>query len=246
VDIGDRVTLRAPQRPAHPMVVVGQVVLPSFGRGSFTPTDLGEGAATGTSLVSQPYQPPHSYNFVLLRYRPGVDAAAETARVQHILTTTGHCLPGYQCDFHVHSLPTDVQSYARVRTTPLVLAAVLALLAAAMIGHAMITSVRRHRRDLALLKTLGFVKRQIAATIAWQASTFAVIGLAIGIPLGIAAGRWLWTLFADQVGIPPSVAVPLAVALLLVPATLLLANVIAALPGRAAARTQPAVVLRTE
>ena len=74
----------------------------------------------------------------------------------------------------------------------------------------------------------------------------AIIGLVLGVPLGIAAGRWLWALFADQVGIPPSVAVPLAAALILPPATLLLANLIAALPGRAAAKTQPAVVLRTE
>ena len=38
----------------------------------------------------------------------------------------------------------------------------------------LIASVRRRRRDLALLKTLGFTTRQLAATIAWQASVIAV------------------------------------------------------------------------
>ena len=246
VDLGDRVTLRAPQRPARSLRVVGQVVLPAFGRGSFTPTDLGEGAVTAADLVPQRYQPPHSYNFVLIRYGAGVDAAAETARIEHIVINEGHCVPGFQCVFPLHPLPTDVRSYAKVRATPLVLAVVLALLAATMIGHALVTTVRRRRRDLAVLKTLGFVKGQVALTVGWEASTFAIIGLVLGVPLGIAAGRWLWALFADQVGIPPSVAVPLAAALILPPATLLLANLIAALPGRAAAKTQPAVVLRTE
>jgi ABC-type antimicrobial peptide transport system permease subunit len=246
--IGDEVRVLANGRQ-RPMRIVGQAVFPAFGRGGFTPTDLGEGAATLASVVRPPYQPAGSYNFFLIRFHPATEIAATTARLERAINAPGgqtgpECQVGY-CKFHTTRLPTDIRSYSSVRGTPVVLAGVLALLAVAMLGHALVTTVRRRRRDLAVLKTLGFVKHQIAATVSWEASTFSLIGLVLGIPLGIAAGRWTWTLFADQVGISPSVVVPLAL-LALVPATLLLANLIAAIPGRAAARTQPAVVLRAE
>ena len=57
--------------------------------------------------------------------------------------------------------------------------------------HTLITSVQRRRHDLAVLKTLGFVRGQVAATIAWQATTFAVVALCLGLPLGVAAGTVL-------------------------------------------------------
>jgi hypothetical protein len=82
--------------------------------------------------------------------------------------------------------------------------------------------------------------------VAWQATTLTLLALALGIPIGIAVGRWIWTAFSNQLGIVPSPAVPLPTLLLAVPATLLLANLIAYLPGRAAGRVQAATVLRTE
>jgi hypothetical protein len=65
------------------------------------------------------------------------------------------------------------------------------------------------------------------------------------VPLGLVAGRWAWNLFAGQVAIVP-VPVISPLTLLAVPAVLVLANVIAAVPGWTAARTQPAIVLRAE
>jgi len=68
----------------------------------------------------------------------------------------------------------------------------------------------------------------------------------VGIPLGIAAGRWLWTVFANQLGVIPAPVVRQPQVLLAIPAALLLANVIALLAGSAAARARPALVLRSE
>ncbi|HET6875194.1 MAG TPA: FtsX-like permease family protein [Acidimicrobiales bacterium] len=241
--IGDTVTVVAQGQP-HRLTVVGQIVLPSLGRGSFTPTDLGQGAVTDASLVAGPPAGPGRYNFVLLRFAPGVDVAAVTSRVVDLVHRSG--CPGDQCLLTTSRiLPTDVRSYQRVSATPAVLAALLALLGTAMIGHALVTSVRRRRRDLAVLKTLGFVKREVATAVAWQVSTFALIGLALGVPAGVALGRWLWSLFAHQIGVPPSPVVPI-LALGVIPGVLLVANLIAALPARSAARTRPAVVLRSE
>jgi ABC-type lipoprotein release transport system permease subunit len=122
---------------------------------------------------------------------------------------------------------------------------VLMVLASGIIAHTLLTSVRRRRRDLAILKTLGFVARQVQSTVAWQATAIAGASLIVGLPLGLLAGRWAWILLTDQVAIVPAPVIsPLL--LLAIPAVLLLANAIAAVPARAAARTQPAVILRTE
>jgi hypothetical protein len=72
------------------------------------------------------------------------------------------------------------------------------------------------------------------------------VGLAIGIPLGIAAGRWLWILFARDLSAVPDPVIPAASLALAAVAALILANLVAALPGRQAARTPAALLLRTE
>jgi predicted lysophospholipase L1 biosynthesis ABC-type transport system permease subunit len=141
--------------------------------------------------------------------------------------------------------PPEVRDLSGVTGMPLALALVLMLLASGIIAHTLLTSVRRRRRELAILKTLGFVARQVQSTVAWQATAIAGVSLIAGLPLGLLAGRWAWILLADQVAIVPAPVIsPLL--LLAIPAVLVLANAIAAIPARSAARTQPAVVLRTE
>ncbi len=142
--------------------------------------------------------------------------------------------------------PSDIVSYERVRTTPLVLAGVLALLAIATVTHALVTAVRRRRRDLALLKTLGFTRRQVMGSVAWQASTFAFLALVIGVPVGVIVGRWAWTALADDLGTVAEPIVPVLAVVLAVPVVLLIANAVAYVPGRIAARLRPATVLRSE
>jgi ABC-type lipoprotein release transport system permease subunit len=108
------------------------------------------------------------------------------------------------------------------------------------------TSVRRRRRDLALLKTLGFTRRQLVATVEWQASVTAVIGGVIGVPLGIIVGRWLWTLFARQIYAVPQPSVPVASVALVALGALVLSIVVATVPGLVAARTPTALLLRAD
>ena len=142
--------------------------------------------------------------------------------------------------------PAEIETLDRIRWTPVVLAAVLGGLAVATVGHTLVTSVRRRRRDLAVLKTMGFQRRQVSAAVAWQATTFAAVAALIGLPIGVALGRVAWLALADQLGIVPDVATPLLGVLLVGPATVLIANLIALVPGWLAGRVPPAVVLRTE
>jgi predicted lysophospholipase L1 biosynthesis ABC-type transport system permease subunit len=96
------------------------------------------------------------------------------------------------------------------------------------------------------LKTLGFTHGDVGRTVAWQATTLALIPLAVGIPLGVAVGRAAWRLFAGHLGVIPAVSVPVVQLALAGPAALLLANLIAIGPAVTAMRTRPASVLRGE
>jgi ABC-type lipoprotein release transport system permease subunit len=97
--------------------------------------------------------------------------------------------------------PGDIKNYAAIRDTPLVLGAVLAVLAVGTLAHVLLTSVRRRRRDLALLKTLGLIRSQVLRVVAWEASALTAMALLAGLPLGVLAGRWAWALFAGSAGV---------------------------------------------
>jgi ABC-type lipoprotein release transport system permease subunit len=107
-------------------------------------------------------------------------------------------------------------------------------------------TLRRRRHDLAVLRAMGLRPRQSAACVFWQAMTVAVIGLAVGIPIGIIIGRVSWRWVANSTPllyVPPLAALAILIA---IPAAIALANVLAAYPARRAAGVRPAEVLRTE
>ena len=132
--------------------------------------------------------------------------------------------------------PNGVTGYARIGGTPQVLAALLAVLGLAVLGQLIVASGRRRRRDFAILKTLGLVRRQVSAITAWQVSTPAGLALVAGVPLGVAAGRWAWALFARGLGISTIAITPVPLVLVTVPAVIVAANAVAFWPGRTAAR----------
>jgi ABC-type lipoprotein release transport system permease subunit len=104
----------------------------------------------------------------------------------------------------------------------------------------------RRGRDLAVLRTLGFSPAQVRRTIAWQSTTLAVIALGVGLPVGVAVGRLLWTLVANEIGTLAEGAVPGLSLAVLVPVALLVANLVAAGPAWLASRARPGPLLRTE
>jgi ABC-type lipoprotein release transport system permease subunit len=120
------------------------------------------------------------------------------------------------------------------------------LLAGVAAAHALVVSVQRRARDLALLRTLGFVGGQIRGTIAWQASTVAVVGLLLGVPAGLILGRVVWGVAAGDLGVDTDWSVPVLAVLLVLPASVVVANLIATVPARTAARARLGDALRTE
>jgi ABC-type lipoprotein release transport system permease subunit len=230
----------------QPMHIVGRAVFPFFGQGSFNPTGLGDGAAIQDPPRDATADDPAGFNFVLVRMAPG-SGAADVARFRHNLEQAAGVCPSDQvCGVETALRPVDILNYTRIQTTPLALAGLLAALAVATIAHLLVTSIRRRRRDLAVLKTMGFVRGQVSAAVAWQATTLVVLALLVGLPLGVAAGRWIWQVFADRIGISPDPRVPLLTLALCIPVALVVANLLAAGPGWVAGRLKPAPVLRAE
>jgi ABC-type lipoprotein release transport system permease subunit len=142
--------------------------------------------------------------------------------------------------------PAEIANYRSIGTVPGLLGVALAVGAVIALGLTLVASVRRRRRDLALLKTLGFTQRQLAATVAWQSTVAVALGIVVGVPLGIVVGRTLWILFARDIHAVPFPSVPVLSIVLIALGALILANVVAALPGRIAARTPTALILRSE
>jgi hypothetical protein len=79
-----------------------------------------------------------------------------------------------------------------------------------------------------------------------QATVFTTIGLAAGIPLGLAVGRALWRLAAGLVPLQYLPPAPAALVLAAIPATLGCGLALALVPGHRAARLPAASLLRGE
>jgi ABC-type lipoprotein release transport system permease subunit len=251
VRVGDLVEVDTGEG-SRPMRLTGSGVFPRMGQGSFSTTGLGIGAQLGgASLVSfgdfENVPPDYEldgkrYNFVAVDL-----AAAPSARDREFRELETAAVADEAFAFtRTEQPPTKIRDLDRVRVVPGATAAVLALVGVAALAHLLITSVRERRRELALLQTLGFSRRQLQASVRWQASVVALAALAIGAPLGILLGRAVWTRFADGLYTTAGAETPWIWLSAVLIGSVIVANLVAAPAGRAAARTRLAVVLRDE
>jgi hypothetical protein len=255
--VGDTVTVSA-GRTGRKLTIVGTVTLPSIGLALADHVSLGRGAMLpdstllalqGLSLklskeesqrnsVSDPAFP----SAVAIDLAPGTDAAPLAARITKAGPggTPGGTYP------QPRVLGAAIVNSAQMGSQPLALALVLGAAAVLSLAVALLASIRGRRRQLALLKALGLTRRQVRQVIAWQASIILVTAAIIGVPLGIAAGRWAWSSFAVSLGVFPVTVVPGLALLAGFIALLLAGNLLTAVPATLAARTTPAVLLRAE
>ena len=232
--IGDTVALAvSPGQLSQRRRVVGRMVL------SAGPLDSAIAPGKGAVVDIEAFRrlaPEVAPQVFLVRLDPATDRSRTIDGLQR-------AFPGTLIRPLAHPDISDVQ---RVGYLPGLLAGLVALLALGTVTHALVSSVRRRRRDLAVLKTLGFLQRQVSATVAWQATAFATAALLAGVPLGVAGGRWAWRLVATSLGVVPEPVVPPLGVLAIAAGALLTANLIAAGPGWVAGRLRPAFVLRSE
>ncbi len=238
--VGDDVQVGDPPR-TRTMRVVGTALLPSTSHTGYDQSAWMTLAALhsvlGPDAVAQ--RPDDFEDYLLLRWQRGTDVAAAQRRIARIGGPHGYFA-------EAPTLPASVVELGNLRTMPMVLAIFFAILACATVAHALVTTVRRRRVDLAVLRSFGFTRRQTRLAVAWQATILAALGLVVGVPLGIVAGRVVWRWVADDfpvVYVPPIEVIAIIV---IVPVALLVAQLLAAGPAHAATRIRPAETLRAE
>ena len=169
------------------MRVVGKVLLPATSHtdydvsGWMTKPGLERAIGAGDDGIE---------DYLLVRWAPGTDVQAASTRLVK--------LGGQDLFSQPAVIPTAVVDLGRLTDLPLVLGVFFALLACATVAHALVTTARRRRHDFAVLRSIGFTRRQSRIAIAWQATMLTVIGVLIGVPLGIAVGRLTWRWLADD------------------------------------------------
>lgn len=249
--VGESVVVNSGRSKPTTLKIVGTATMPAFGQGGGSHLEMGVGAVLNYVLIPlferDIFDLPPGPNAILIRYRPGVSTSVGTKSLQHAVDLAGGGggnSPGNL--FNSVERPAEIVDYRSLGSTPIELGAVLAGGALIALGLTLLSSVRRRRRDIALLKALGFSRRQVVVTVAVQSTIAVGLGAIIGIPVGILVGRTLWTVFADSIYAVPRIVVPTTNLLIIAAMALVLANVIAVLPARLAARTSPAILLRAE
>ncbi len=247
--VGDTITLNNGISKAVKLLVVGTATMPALSGG----VGMGSGALASTSdfpasLLNIQNAPIPGPNVILVRIRAGVTPLAAYRSLVKVNREV-NAIPaasGLAGGVITVLRPVEIVNFHSMGTTPVIFAASLALGAIAALGFILVASVRRRRRELALLKALGFRQRQLSAAIAWQATVAALIGVVAGLPFGIVSGRELWILFARSINAVPDSTVPVLSLILIGVGALVFANLVAVIPGRIAARTSTALVLRSE
>jgi ABC-type antimicrobial peptide transport system permease subunit len=112
--------------------------------------------------------------------------------------------------------------------------------------HFLAVSVRRRRLDFAVLRSLGFVRRDVGLSVSCQAVTVAVLGVAAGIPLGIVIGRWAWLAAIRSAGMLDAPTIDVRWLLVVGIVAVSGGALIGAVPGWFAGRRRPAEGLRSE
>jgi hypothetical protein len=228
--LGDTIEMTGPEESVRLRVV---------GRAAFPILDERSAVDRGAALTRQGLESlaaPETINLdLLIAWSPGVDESAANRRLEE--QTGAQVFPA--------RLPAQVNNLELVEGLPRALAAFLAILAIVALIHSLVSTVQRRRHDLAVLRTLGFVGAQLSATVAWQATAFVAMGLVIGVPVGIATGRAAWELVASSMGVAEQPSTPFFMLGLVGLVTVVMANLVAALPARMARVIRPAAVLRT-
>ena len=139
LSIGDRVRVGGDGGPS--VTVVGEALLPATSH-----TDYDQSGWMTAAGLTRVVGPPsdNGEDYLLLKWAPGADVAAAERRVTRI--------GGSDLFAQAALLPTAVADLARIESLPLALGAFFALLACATVAHALVTTVRRRRRDLAVLR----------------------------------------------------------------------------------------------
>jgi hypothetical protein len=247
--IGSTVSF-AGERTTRTLTLVGVATFPTIGPAHAVHTSLGVGALVDRHLIPGVDRdmlgaPGKNLgpNAIFVRYRPGTARDAELPQLRKVAQSFAG-LAGN--DVLAAQPPAEIVNSSSIGGAPIVLAIALVLAATVSLGLALAASVRRRRGDLAVLHALGFTPRQLSATVSWHATTTVVLGLIAGVPAGVVIGRILWNAFAGQLAVVAEPHLPAPATIAIAVGAIVVGNLVAAIPARAARRVRGAHALPNE
>ncbi len=246
VGIGDQVSLASSGFDGLALVV-GRVVLPSMGlyEGSDR-TSIGDGALVSLDALTSFGQSTDKLVFAV-DLRESADVEAFDQRFQATVAEGVFSgISNYSLLLAPAQRPSEIDSLDRLRSLPLMLSGLLVLVVGVTVVNAMVVAVRRRRRDLAIMQSMGSTNGGVTTVGVSQGVTIGAVGLLVGLPIGVVVGRRLWNLLANAFGTLAEPVVPLEPLVVLALAVLTLAAFAGALPVRLGLRRHPAQVLRSE
>jgi ABC-type lipoprotein release transport system permease subunit len=216
------------------MKIVGTAVVPQAAR-------LGEGAAMTLDGLAR-LNPRFQDELYFVRVRPGTTTDDVVERFRRAFSADeAETISGFGTGARDPLLDLEA-----IDAVPTVLTAMTVVLAAIVLAHVFLSIVRARRRDVAILRVLGFSRAQTIRTVAWQSLVYAFVAVALGVPLGVFAGRAAWRVYARDLGVVPEGTTPWRGLVVTVVLALVLTMLLALPAAWRALRTRPAVLLRSE
>ncbi|MDQ1494188.1 MAG: putative transport system permease protein, partial [Actinomycetota bacterium] len=161
-------------------------------------------------------------------------------------TVASHLSSQFPGQFSQYSYPTrpgDVENLNGLRSFAPLLAGFTALLGVAALANVLVTTLRRRRVELAVLRSIGLTPRQTGRCVMWQSFTVALSALVVGAPIGVLAGARVWSAVAGGIGVATNASHPST--LLLVPiGAVVLATIVTAPIASRVAHIRPGDALR--
>lgn len=228
VGVGDVVTAVDADGREHPLAVTGTGVVPPFDG-----EPLGVNALLTPAGLARAAQS-EDFRGLVVTARPGTDPEALVDRLDDKVEADGN------------QLPTEIDNLRQLGRLPSLVAALVGAIAVLALANALVVLVRRRRRDLALLRTVGFTRRQTATAVVWMAVAIVVTGVVVGVPVGVAVGSTLWQLTAEGAFVTTDPLILWWGIVGVTGAALAVGLGAALLPARHAAASAPAQLLRTE
>ena len=177
---------------------------------------------------------------VVFAVRTAGDPAATAPMVRHELRTIARDLPILSIQTIEQQFNIAISQERLLGTLSLMLGGIAVLIACVGLHALLSYDVAQRTREIGVRMAMGATGRSVVALVLRDSFVLVAVALAIGIPIGVSVTRPLTPqLYGVQAGDPATIAF----------AVLFLAGATAAAmlrPARAAARTDPIVLLRTE
>lgn len=195
-------------------------------------------ATAGLALLFPDATPP--LHVVLAQQAPGVGQGAAVTAAGRALADEPQAQVRTKAQF-IGDANQQFQEMVSLITALLGLAVVIALFG---IVNTLALSVVERRREIGLLRALGLSRRQLRATVRWEAVVVALLGTVLGIVLGLAFG-WVVVDALRSQGVD-RFAVPSGELVAFVALAVVAGVVAAVLPARSAARVDVLAAITTE